>query len=246
MNKLSLNVNKTTCIIFTPLTKSISSGKTSINLQGTDIPFCNSTKFLGVIIDKNLTWQSHINFICNKIGKGVGIIIKLRSILPSYILKMIYNSIILPYISYCNIAWGGTYVSRLHNLFVLQNKAMRIITGTDISSHSRTAPLYYTNNCLNLFDIHKLQIGVFIHNWLNDRLPKIFSTLFSFRLNSHNHHTRYATNLSYPLFRLSTSQNTIPFSAPNFWNKLPHNLKQHTSLSSFKSNLKKFMLSFYN
>ena len=76
--------------------------------------------------------------------------------LPMSILKLIYNAIISPYISYCNIVWGGTYSSRLNSIRVLQNRAIRIISGNDESLH--TPQLYYKTNCLNLFDIHKCKL----------------------------------------------------------------------------------------
>ena len=70
----------------------------------------------------------HIHYISGKISKGVGILSKLKYMLPMSILKLIYNAIISPYISYCNIVWGGTYSSRLNSIRVLQNRANRIIS----------------------------------------------------------------------------------------------------------------------
>ena len=136
-------------------------------------------------------------------------------------------------------------MTRLNNLRVLQNKAIRIISGTDIYSHSRSALLYYQNNCLNIFDIHNLQTGIFVQNWINDRLPSIFDTLFNFRCEIHSHQTRSASNLSCPLFRLNSSQHSISFSGPKFWNGLPNDLKQPSSSNYFKFKLKKFMISKY-
>ena len=108
-NRLMLNVKKTTCVIFHPINKSTSNLNPYIRLINNDIPISNYAKFLGVIIDKNLTWYDHIHYISGKIYKGVGILSKLKYMLPMSILKLIYNAIISPYISYCNIVWGGTY-----------------------------------------------------------------------------------------------------------------------------------------
>ena len=107
-----------------------------IRLINNDILISNYAKFLGVIIDKNLTWYDHIHYISGKISKGVGILSKLKYILPIIILKLIYNAIISPYITYCNIVWGGTYSNRLNSICVLQNRAIRIISGNDQSLHT--------------------------------------------------------------------------------------------------------------
>ena len=79
----------------------------------------NYAKFLGIIIDENFTWYDHIHYISGKISKGDGILSKLKYILPINILKLIYNAIISPYVSYCNIVWGGTYSNRLNSIRIL-------------------------------------------------------------------------------------------------------------------------------
>ena len=54
-------------------------------------------KFLGVLIDKNLTWRPHIDHIASKISKIVGIIARLRHHVPLNTLLQIYRSLIFPY-----------------------------------------------------------------------------------------------------------------------------------------------------
>ena len=116
-----------------------------------------------------MTLYHHIHYIFGKISKGVGILSKLKYILPLSILKLIYNAIISPYISYCNIVWGDTYSNRFNSIRVLQNRAIRIISGNDQSLHP--AQLYCKTNCLNLLDIHKFQVGMFMHSWSANKLP---------------------------------------------------------------------------
>ena len=55
------------------------------------------TKFLGVIIIKNLTWDNHKNTICNKVSKGIGIICEIRHLIPPSILINIYFTLVHPY-----------------------------------------------------------------------------------------------------------------------------------------------------
>ena len=231
-NRLMLNVKKTTCVIFHPINKATSNLSPYIRLINNDIPISNYAKFLGVIIDKNLTWYDHIHYISGKISKGVGILSKLKYMLPMSILKLIYNAIISPYISYCNIVWGGTYSSRLNSIRVLQNRAIRIISGNDESLH--TPQLYYKTNCLNLFDIHKFQVGLFMHSWSTNKLPFVFKNYFSYQNKIHPHYTRSANNISYPCFRLSSSQEHVLFSGPKIWNAMPAYLIEIKELNNFK------------
>ena len=47
-----------------------------LQIDGEDIKEVHKTKFLGVIIDNKLTWKEHISYICGKISRGIGMIIK--------------------------------------------------------------------------------------------------------------------------------------------------------------------------
>ena len=63
----------------------------------------NSIKFLGVIIDENLTWKNHIEVVENKISKNIGVLYGASHLHDFKNLK-IYFSFIHIYISYANIA----------------------------------------------------------------------------------------------------------------------------------------------
>ena len=210
---------KKTCVIFNPINKATSNLRPYIRLINKDIPISNYAKFLCVIIDRNLTRHDHVHYISGSISKGVGISSKLKYMLPISILKLIYNAIISPYISYCNIVWGGTYSNRLNSIRVLQNRAIGIMSGNDQSLH--TSQLYYKTNCRNLFDIHRFQVGLFMHSWSTNKLPIAFWNYFSYHSKIHPHYARSANNISYPCLRLSSSQEHILFSGQKIWIAMP-------------------------
>ena len=85
-------------------------------------------KFLGIIFHENLSWKPRITSICDKVAKVIGILSKSRRYLPSVTLKTLYYSFFLPYINYCNLMWASTYASYLEPLYLLEKKAIRIIT----------------------------------------------------------------------------------------------------------------------
>jgi len=76
-------------------------------------------KYLGVLIDFGLSWKVHIEHIVVKISRLVGIIAKLRHFVPRNILLRIYQSLILPYISYGLTAWGLASKSYLTKISVV-------------------------------------------------------------------------------------------------------------------------------
>ena len=67
------------------------------------------TKFLGVLIDENLSWKPHINVINSKVSKNIGLLYKARLFLNIYNLKQLYFSFVHSYLNYANIAWASKY-----------------------------------------------------------------------------------------------------------------------------------------
>ena len=76
----------------------------------------DSTKFLGVIIDKNLSWNQHLSSISSQTARGIGILYRIKNLLSKRTLLSLYNTLILPYINYCNIAWGNCSKTKLDNV----------------------------------------------------------------------------------------------------------------------------------
>ena len=111
VNKLTLNIEKTNYIIFRPRQKTIPfhpNIKIINNNSNTSQPLemKNYIRYLGILIDSNLSWKFHIDYVCQKVSKTIGIIAKLRHFVPRHVLLTLYRSLILPYISYSICAWG--------------------------------------------------------------------------------------------------------------------------------------------
>ena len=117
MNKLFINVRKTNFMVFTK--KKCNIDAISINMCNSEIKLVSSLKFLGVIVDNKLNWSNHINFICNKLSKNIGILYRLKS-LPKSVLKLIYNTIIIPHINYCITAWDNAHDHYIQRIISLQ------------------------------------------------------------------------------------------------------------------------------
>ncbi len=74
-------------------------------IDDADIEKVSNFNFLGLTINEHLNWKSHIDNISNKISKNIGIINKLKHILPLKTKTLIYNSLIVSQINYGLLAW---------------------------------------------------------------------------------------------------------------------------------------------
>ena len=107
VNKLSLNVKKTKMMIFHNRQKNIKDIIPSLKINGTEIEIVQQFNFLGIILDQHMSWKPHINKVASKIGRTIGTLKRMKRFLPQSILKMLYNSLILPHLNYGILAWGA-------------------------------------------------------------------------------------------------------------------------------------------
>ena len=106
-NKLSLNIKKTKFVLFhKPRQRNIPKDLPILKINNVEVKRENSLKFLGVIVDENLTWRNHIELIENKIAKNIGVLFKASKLLNIRCLKNIYFALIHSYINYANITWA--------------------------------------------------------------------------------------------------------------------------------------------
>src|SRR6218665_2506740 len=118
-----------------------------------------STIFLGIHIDQNMTWKVHINQIASTIAKNVGILTRIAYLLPRTIRLNLYYTLVYPYLTYCNLVWAGTYATRLSKLVILQEKAVRVVAG--VKKWEYSGPSFVELGLLMFGQIREFQIGKF-------------------------------------------------------------------------------------
>ena len=83
----------------------------SLSLNGININQEYSIRYLGIIIDSNLSWKNQVSYIVNKIKRNIGILSKLRYYVNLDILVNLYYALVYPFLTYGLILWGNTYSS---------------------------------------------------------------------------------------------------------------------------------------
>ena len=125
-NRLTLNIQKSNYVILRPHQKALvhqpklhmfdNEKQSQSNLECKDY-----VKYLGMLLDKNLSFKNHIDQIIIKISKTVEMIAKLRHFLSRKTLIQIYNSLIGPYPSYAIAVWGSADKCHINKILILQN-----------------------------------------------------------------------------------------------------------------------------
>ena len=234
--KLDILVNE---INVTP--KGFSRKMDCISIDGRRIEEVKQTKFLGVILDYKLNWHAHCEYICGKISKGIGIIIKARKVLNETALLSLYNSLILPCVSYCIHVLGKAYDTHLKHVMVLQNKAVRVIAG--VPPRTNADNLYLELDILPVKKIFVYAISIFMYKYMNAMLPELFLHMFTPISDIHSYDTRQAKNKKLFVSFKSTSRGhqSITYIGPHVWNFILSKINPICSIGSFKRHIRQLL-----
>ena len=136
----------------------------------------NAVKFLGVVIDENITWKKHIEVVENKISKNIGVLCRGSHLLDFKNLLKIYFSFIHIYISYVNIAWASTFKTKLQGILKKQKHAARATFHSNRLDHTRS--LLKEMKALNVYQINLIQTLKVMHKTKYGINPRIFLPKF--------------------------------------------------------------------
>ena len=183
INKLSINVKKSKYLLHKMNNKVLN--PLQLNMDGKPIENIKEFNFLGLTINENLKWNNHIDNIAIKCSRINGLLNKLKNMLPIHINILLYNTLLLPHINYCILAWGNTS-DRIEKR---QKRAVRLITVSKYNAHTSL-------NILKVKDIFKLQVYKLYYKYKHNRLPTYLQTLpISANNIIHGHNPRHNTDL---------------------------------------------------
>ena len=227
LNKLSINIDKTKAMTFHTFHKTVE--QPPIKIGNTTIEYVNQFNFLGIIIDKHLTWTPHINHIRNKLSKVTGVLNKLKHMIPKCSLITLYNLLVLPHLNYGILLWGACGQS----LFKNQKRIIRIINLSRFNAH--TEPIFKSLKLLKLNDICTLHELKFCHRLENNILPQYFcNNIFIKNSENHPYLTRRLNDYQLPLFKHSFMKKSIRYRIPSAYNNLIISLKAKIQTHSFQ------------
>ena len=76
-------------------------------IDNVPIEHVSSIKSLGILIDENPRWQTHIDKLSKKVASGIGAIERIGPFVPPPTLHYIYNGLTQSQFHYCNLVWGN-------------------------------------------------------------------------------------------------------------------------------------------
>ena len=129
-NKLHINMDKCCFMHFNPDTKeNFDYAGCHLKIGDEIIEKVTNTKFLGIFIDENLSWDVHINYLVKKLACTTGILNRVKENIPTELHKNLYHTLFESHLTYGITSWGGVCDNKLETLFKTQKKCIRILFG---------------------------------------------------------------------------------------------------------------------
>ena len=227
-NTLTINAKKTKYMIVSTSHKSFPN--IALNLNHEVLDRTRSYKYLGVILDENLTYKDHINHVATTVNNKTRTLRRLSHFLPKKIIIMLYKSLI-PHLDYAAMIWGSASTSQLQPLQDLQTKTLiQLVKNSEIDEQE----VHTLCNISLLKHRRNEQLAIITFNILqrdhDSYLIKPLGTA------NHPYATRgHELNLVLPKPNTNSMKRTVTYRGIQTWNELPN----QTRLCENKQTLKR-------
>lgn len=240
-NALKLNLDKTNAMLISEKPRTAAEmNDFKIKIEGVEIKIIDKVKYLGIIINSNLKFGDHIDYICKKISKKLGILKRSSVYLSTWSTKTVYNTIILPHFNFSSTILYLSNVQQIQRLQKLQNRAMRIIL--KLSRYTSIKQMLMQLNWLPIKEMLELNSLIFIHKIKSGLMPAYFNGMMRSFNEIHNYNTRNKDSFTLNHKNSKKAQNSIFFKGLIAYNKLPANVRGIVSIKNFKSRVKSLYL----
>ena len=237
-NKLPINESKTKAILITgKRLPSKINYEMALTINGTKLELVPSVKLLGLEIDSELSFNSHVEKLRTKLSQRIGILKKIRSCLPMKPQRLLfYNTMIRSVLHYVSSIWTSCDKENLVRVLKLQKRAARVISDADNQASSVT--LFNRLQWLPFYEESKIAKCCVAYNHIQGEVPLYTEGSLILNSQQHNRATRYSnTNFICPRFnRMTEGGRSFAVTTSQLWHSSTLELRNSTTLESFKNN----------
>jgi hypothetical protein len=232
INFLKINPEKTEILLLYPQSLASQVIIKGTFIEGKCIRFSNEVKNVGVVLDKNLTFEKHVNKIVShglKLLKDIG---RVRSVLTTKHTEMLVHAVTSTRLDYCNCLFFNMKKDNIFKLQKLQNAAARLVMKKRKRESVRTV----------LRELHWLRVEsriifkllLLVHKIVRGKCSKNLKITYKghncrpddfLQLESRNAKTKYG-------------KRSFDYAAPRLWNALTKEMRMEEDVDQFKKQVK--------
>ena len=211
-----------------------------LNITGNNIPIdsVDTIKYLGLYVDKHLSFDSHVDNIVKKVSQRNRLLWKMRNFIPESLAKYLYTTLIAPIFNYCDFIYDGTSNYNKQKLQVMQNASLRAVKRTKLEY-----PVKRLHDELEidfLGDIRKKSTIKLVYRGVNNMGPEFLNNNFNEYVPNRPLRSASKCQVAVPKTKLHFSDRDICVRGGIYWNDTSEIYTKSDSLEILKTRLKKY------
>ena len=240
-NKMYISTEKTKALLVTGkrLQHKLSEETASLKLRlgATNIDQLSHHNFLGLIIDEDLSFEAHIDELCKKLSKRLGLLRHISPYLKQRHKLTFYLATVKPVMLYLSLVWSSCNKELLERVLRMQKRAARIIL--DAERTTRTVTMFNELNWIPFFIEAYISRCSIAFKRIESTTPDYINSILRTNSEIHNRATRFANlNFDCPVFKQNTEGGrTFSVRTIRNWNELSMDVKEVKNVKSLKEKL---------
>uniref|UniRef100_A0A8K9UWH0 Reverse transcriptase domain-containing protein n=1 Tax=Oncorhynchus mykiss TaxID=8022 RepID=A0A8K9UWH0_ONCMY len=235
--QLLLNTSKTKCMLFNRSLPAPTRLSNITTLDGSDLEYVDNYKYLGVWLDCNLSFQTHIKHLQSKVKSRIGFLFRNKASFTHAAKHTLVKLTILPILDFGDVIYKIASNTLLNKLDAVYHSAIRFVTKAPYTTHH--CDLYALVGWPSLHTRRQTHWLHVIYKTLLGKVPPYLSSLVTIASPTCSTRSSRYISLVTPKTNSFFGRLSFQFSAANDWNELQKSLKLETliSLTSFKHQL---------
>lgn len=237
-HSLLLNSSKSKLLLFGKVDQRLLDNNLKISIDGSQLTLSNQCRNLGLILDTNMRFESHVSELVQKAYYKLKVLYMHKDHLSTDIKLRLCDTLILSVLSYCNVVYWPALTNREKNsLQKIQNSCLKFCYNQRKFDH--VSPLFEASGWLKLNERFVLQMATLTHKILLNNSPEYLYSKLTPGTSIHSRLTRNCQRLTIPKHRSAQFQRCFSYNAVRIYNSIETKLKALTSLETFKKSVKK-------
>ena len=228
LNKLSLNIDKTVQVYVS----SNSASNQNIYINNLPLKNASSCKYLGIILDAKLSFNTQIDLVRTKLRKQCGIISKMRHYVPRGTVLKYYASNIKPILQYGILVYGCTSYTNLLPLLMIQKKIIRLIYFK--RNFETIRDVFFDQGILTIHELHVYELLKFVLRSVSGLHSEEFlNELFKFEIPTYRTRRANSELMKIPNLKTKMQRMSISYRGTKLYNLLKQNFLMPNEFTNF-------------
>jgi hypothetical protein len=240
-NFMKINVGKTNTLLIVPPRKP--TAILQLKVQSFVLQQVSVFKYLGVLIDDKLNWNSHYEEVCKKMSERVYLINRHKRTMSQHWLHIITSALLLSVLDYCLTSWGNLSKCKYARIDSILFRAVKVVLPTNNNTMKNKMKLFEKLNWLTAAERYEFYGMTYIYKHVVNKTTLTNSlSEFFVKIPEQDRNLRNKECFVVPRMRTEYGKEAFYYQAIKVWNCLPYELKICQSPQLFEDQLRQILL----